>query len=100
MSNSTPTPFWKLWTEDLKVSFPKRQLVDDLQDRWKITNTNVLGRLKREKFPDLTSDILFMYESYGIGYTIEKGFFFDEEKFQSIQKRKLESTARALGLSK
>ena len=96
----TPTPFWKLWKEELKVSFPKKDLTDALQQRWKIAHSNVLTRLKKEKFMDLTSDILFLYEHYGIGYTIERGFFFDDEKYRLIKEQKLNHRARKLGLSK
>lgn len=100
MQNTTPTTFWKLWTEELKVSFPKKQLTNALQKRWDLTHPNVIGRLKKEKFPNLTKDIPFLYECYGIGYTIEKGFFFDEEKFKKIQDDRLNSVAKSLGLSK
>lgn len=96
----TPTTFWKLWKEDLKVSFPKKDLTDALQLRWNIAHSNVLTRLKKGKFVDITSDIPFMYEHYGIGYTIEKGFFFDEEKFRQIKELSLQNRARKLGLSK
>lgn len=95
-----PTRFWKLWKEDLKVSFPKRKLTDALQKRWNIAHPNVLRRLKQEKFVDLTTDILFLYESFGIGYTLEKGFYFDEEKYQQIQEKSLKTRAKQLGLSK
>lgn len=100
MDTYTPTRFWKLWKEELKVSFPKKQLTDALQDRWKITHTNVLTRLKKEKFMDLTSDISFLYEHYGIGYTIERGFFYDEEKHATIREQTLRARAQRLGLTK
>ena len=100
MISQQPTRFWKLWKEELKVSFPKKRLTDALQVRWKIAHTNVLARLRKEKFMDFTSDIPFLYENYGIGYTIEKGFFYDEEKYREIQESSLKRRAKALGLSK
>jgi hypothetical protein len=100
MTIYTPTRFWKLWKEELKVSFPKKQVTDALQSRWQITHSNVLTRLKKEKFMDLTADIYFLYENYGIGYTIERGFFYDEEKHATVKARQLETRAKKLGLSK
>jgi hypothetical protein len=95
-----PTKFWKLWKEDLKVSFPKRKLTNALQERWNIAHPNVLARLKQEKFMNMTSDIQFMYEQFGIGFTIEKGFYFDEDKYVNIQESSLKRRANKLGLSK
>jgi len=100
MENTQPTKFWKLWKEDLKVSFPKRNLTDALQERWNLAHPNVLARLKNEKFMNLTSDILFLYEQFGIGYTIEKGFYFDDEKFNQIKENKMKRRADSLGMSR
>lgn len=99
MHTRKPLSFWDLWTAELKVSFPKKNLKSDLQQRWKIAPNNVIMRLRKGKFPDLTSDIKFMYDHYGIGYSMEEGFFFDEEKFRQIQQENLNARARALGLS-
>jgi hypothetical protein len=100
MVSDQPTKFWKLWKEDLKVSFPKKSLTDALQERWKIAHTNVLTRLKKEKFMDLTNDIPFLYENYGIGYTIDRGFFFDEDKYRIIKEMRVKRNADRRGLSK
>ena len=100
MISRPPTRFWTLWKKELKVSFPKRKLTDALIERWELAHPNVLIRLRKENFVDLTSDIVFLYERFGIGFTIEKGFYFDEEKFIEIEENALKSRARSLGMSK
>lgn len=95
-----PTRFWKLWKEDLRVSFPKKRVTDALQERWNITHANVLVRLRQEKFVDMTSDIQFLYDQFGIGFTVESGFYLDEERFSQIRETGLRKRARSLGLSK
>lgn len=95
-----PTKFWKLWTEELKVSFPKKKLTNALQERWKLAHPNVLARLKQEKFVNMTTDIKFLYDHFGIGFSVEKGFHFDEIKYESIQHEHLNNLARKLGMSK
>ena len=100
MESHQPTKFWKLWKEDLKVSFPKKSLTDALVQRWQKAHPNVLARLKKEKFVDFTSDIQFMYENYGLGYTMERGFFFDEEKYKKAVEIGLINKAKKMGMSK
>lgn len=95
-----PTRFWKLWKEDLRVSFPKKRLTDALQQRWQITHCNVLARLRQEKFVNLSSDVQFLYEKFGIAFSSETGFYLDEEKYSEIQEKGLRKRARSLGLSK
>lgn len=100
MFSEEPTNFWKLWKEDLKVSFPKKRLTDALQARWKLAHPNVLARLKQEKFRNMAADIKFLNDHFGICFTVERGFYFDEKKFIEIQEEKLKNNAKKLGMSK
>jgi len=92
--------FWKMWTEELKVSFNKKSFTDALMERWNLTYPNVITRLKNENFPYMTADIQWMYENFAVGFTIEKGFFFDTEKAVLIEKKSELEAARFFGLSK
>lgn len=93
-----PIHFWVLWTEELPVLFQKKRLTDALQKRWGLSYQNVLSRLKKERFPDLISDLQFLYYEHGIGFTIDKGFYFDREKFDEIADRKERELAAKYGL--
>ena len=95
------TTFWKMWSNDLPGSFPKRQLMDDFESRWKMAYPNVLARLKKEQFVSLKKDLMFMFENYGIAFDYKgQGFFLDKRQYDLIQDREDMEAAAMYGMTK
>ncbi|GGB98258.1 hypothetical protein GCM10011325_26960 [Dyadobacter sediminis] len=90
-----------MWREDLPGSFPKMKLTKDLEERWGLTFTNVYSRLKKEDFMHLQSDLLFLFNHYGIAFDYKtKGFFLDKRQYDLIRQNEEMEAAQLFGLSK
>lgn len=95
------TTFWKMWSMDLPGSFPKARFRSDFELRWDISWSNIIARLKEEKFMYLKSDLMFMFENYGIAFDYkDKGFFLDQKQFDLIQDREDMEAAAIYGMTK
>lgn len=93
--------FWKMWSEHLPGSFPKAQFRSDFELRWNISWSNIIARLKEERFMNLKSDLMFMFENYGIAFDYkDKGFFLDQKQYDLIQDRDIMENAKMFGLTK
>jgi hypothetical protein len=90
----------RLVKEELKVSFPRKEMCEALAERWGIHYTNVLNRLYTDKLPNFVSDIRFLYDNYAIGFEMKKGFFFDEEKARIIETNREMQDAALFGMSR
>ncbi|HEV7381504.1 MAG TPA: hypothetical protein VGN64_17020 [Dyadobacter sp.] len=90
----------RLIKQELKVSFPRKKMCDELAERWGIAYSNVLHRLYADKLPNFVSDIKWLYEKYGIGFDMKKGFFYDEEKARIIELNEEMEDAALFGMSK
>ncbi|MEO6285812.1 MAG: hypothetical protein ABIN80_28555 [Dyadobacter sp.] len=93
--------FWGMWNNDLPGSFPKMKFINELSGRWGISVPNVYARLKNEAFMNLKSDLLFLFNKYGIAFDYkEKGFFLDRRQYDLIKQNEELEGAKMFGLSK
>tara|TARA_R110002124_G_scaffold188267_2_gene355431 strand:+ start:205 stop:504 length:300 start_codon:yes stop_codon:yes gene_type:complete len=94
------TSFWNVWTNEIPSMFPKNEVIEMLSARWNITKPNVYARIKKGNLKNFVADISFLYISYAIGFSTDRGYFFDRQKFDLIQKNEEMLNAQLFNLTK
>lgn len=94
------TSLWELWSNVLPAKFKKQEVVESLSARWGVTRENVYRHLKKDTLKNFVHDVSYLHTNFGIGYSMDTGFFFDEKQYSKIQERSDMENARMFNLSK
>lgn len=89
--------FNDFWINDLPAKFPKKKAIKILSERFGVNERSTYRRLI-DCNDLLARDISFLYEHFGICFSIGKGFYLDNRKFEEIQASEEREEAAALGL--
>jgi len=86
--------FWETW-RDYVPAKDKAAVVAYFMDKWELSRTPTLIRLKSSSFKFLLSDLKDLHSKLSIAYSLEDGFFIDHEHRMAVAK-----TKELYGLSK
>jgi len=92
--------FWNVWTQDLPASLSKKEAIEQIKNHWGLSYGPTYRRLRGGMFPNFVKDISFMYQNFGIGFNMDRGFFFDHQQFELINEKEELENARIFNLSK
>jgi methenyltetrahydromethanopterin cyclohydrolase len=97
-TKQTETQLSELWNDLLPLKFPKTKCIEALARHLNINKRNVYARILDNKL--LARDVSFLFHYFGIGYTPDRGFYFDQKQYEAIQQREEMENAMMFGLSK
>lgn len=96
--NQSETQLSEVWNNLLPTKFPKTKCIEALASHLGIEKRNAYARILENKL--LAKDVNFLFHNFGIAFTNDRGFFFDDNQYNIIQEREGMEEAKLLGLSK